>query len=156
MTIPAGQQVAAVSTSSADLVVFEQAACGDMACAQSSDFPESLTLSNLFGTSEVTRIMGVRGYSSTPTYSITFTYTTPVVAPNASCATATPITATTTITGENTENGGPRVSGTDCGGGTSNKALYYAVTVPAARSVVVAVIGVAVMHEAFGASVGVE
>ncbi len=129
VTIPAGQEVAMTTSTSDDLVVFELASCGLTTCAQSSDFPEALTLTNL-GTTDVTRIVGVRSWSSADdsTYDISFAYSTPVVAPNATCATATPITATTSITGEDTEEGGPRPSGSNCGGGGSNKALYYAVT----------------------------
>lgn len=138
VTIPVGQQVAVVATSSGDIVLFEQEVCGT-ACVRNTDFPESLTLSNVFGAEPVTRIVGVRAWSSfsTPTYNISFTYSTPVVADNASCATATPVTETTTITGENTGTGGPRPNGTNCGGGSGDKALYYAVTIPAGQEVAV-------------------
>jgi hypothetical protein len=137
VTIPVGEEVAVVADAAGDLVLFEQAACADTACAVSSDFPESLTLSHLFGTSPVTRFVGVRGYGSTSTYDITFTYATPVVAPNASCAAATPITASGSITGEDTATGGPRPSGTNCGFGSASKALYYAVTIPAGQQLAV-------------------
>ncbi|NIS30526.1 MAG: hypothetical protein GWO04_11480, partial [Actinobacteria bacterium] len=66
-----------------------------------SDTPEEVTVDNALGTAPRTYYVGVRGYSSstTGTYDLAVTYTTPVVAPNASCATATDVTADTTITG---------------------------------------------------------
>jgi hypothetical protein len=139
VTIPAGQEVAVTTSSSGDLVLFEQAACG-MTCVRASDYPESLTLSNP-GASDMTRIVGVRTYSSSTTssttYDIQFTYSTPTFAANAACATATSITADTSITAEDIAEGGPRPSGTGCGSGSGSKALYYSVTIPAGQQVAV-------------------
>ena len=108
VTVPAGQRVRAVASSSADLVVFSQSDCADSTCLGYSDFPEEITVDNATGATERTFYVGVRGYSSstTGTYDMAFTYTTPVVASNASCATATPIAAATTITGEDITQGG--------------------------------------------------
>ncbi|MBO6935654.1 MAG: hypothetical protein JJ863_11790 [Deltaproteobacteria bacterium] len=135
VTVPAGQRVRAVASSSADLVVFSQSDCADSTCLGYSDFPEEITVDNATGATERTFYVGVRGYSSstTGTYDMAFTYTTPVVASNASCATATPIAAATTITGEDITQGGERPSGTGCGFGSGNTALYYAVEVPAGQ-----------------------
>ncbi|NIS30527.1 MAG: hypothetical protein GWO04_11485, partial [Actinobacteria bacterium] len=98
VTVPAGQRVSAVATSSADLVLFVQDACSDSTCINSSDFPEEVTLDNATGTAERIFYVGVRGYSSSTsgTFDMSFTYTTPVVAPNASCATATLVSGDTT------------------------------------------------------------
>src|SRR5690606_35845930 len=80
VTIPRGDQVAVqpMPSSGSDIVLFEQAACGDTSCATSTDSdPERLTLSNVFGDAEVTRIIGVRAFGSPttpPTYDIAFTY----------------------------------------------------------------------------------
>lgn len=143
VTIPMGDQVVVQTTpaTGSDIVLFEQAACGDANCTTSTNTsPERLTLSNVFGAADVTRIIGVRASgtpATAPTFGIAFTYSTPVVAANASCATATMISGTTTITGEDTETGGPRATGTGCGNGTSTRALYYAVIVPAGASVTV-------------------
>ena len=141
VTIPVGDQVVVQTTPTGDIVLFEQEACGGVNCTTSTNTtPERLTLSNVFGTAEVTRIVGVRAFgtpTTAPTFGIEFTYSTPVVAANATCGTATMVTMTGTISGENTETGGPRPMGTDCGGGTAATALYYAVIVPAGQSVVV-------------------
>lgn len=51
-------------------------------------------------------------------------------APNATCAAGTAITATTTLTGEDTRNGGASPTGTTCGSAGS-ATLYYSVTIPA-------------------------
>lgn len=134
VTVPAGQRATATATSSTDLVLFVQGACADAGCTNYSDFPERVTVDNVAGTSDRTFYVGVRGYSSgTGTFDIAFTFVTPVVAANASCATATPITAATTIAGEDITEGGARATGTNCGFGTGATALYYAVTVPAGQ-----------------------
>ena len=130
VTIPVGQVVSVTTTTTGNILLFEQAACGETNCITSTDTaPERLALSNLEGTTEVTRIIGVRASgtpTAPPTFGIAFTYV-----ENASCETATLITGTRTIMGENTENGGPRPTGIDCRAGSSTRALYYAVTVPA-------------------------
>ncbi|MCZ7677913.1 MAG: hypothetical protein M5U28_03675 [Sandaracinaceae bacterium] len=59
------------------------------------------------------------------------------LAPNATCAGATAVTADTTITGEDVAIGGPRPAGTGCGTTASGNALYYAVTVPPSSIVTV-------------------
>ncbi|MFK7998256.1 MAG: hypothetical protein AB8H86_01620 [Polyangiales bacterium] len=137
VTVPAGQRALVDTDSSADLVVFSLSACGESTCTDSSDFPEALTIDNATGTDPVTEYVGVRGYSSstTGTYDLSVTYTTPVIADNASCSTATVVTEDVTITGEDLEQGGARPSGTGCGFGSGPLALYYAVTVPAGQRV---------------------
>ena len=57
------------------------------------------------------------------------------LAANATCASATVVTGTTVITGENVGAGGPRPTGTGCGTGSGNNALYYLVTVPPGAAV---------------------
>jgi len=78
VTIPAATQVVAQTTplAGADLILFTQDACGAATCPFSTDSaPERATLTNP-GTTAVTRIVGVRGYSlGTVTYNIAFTYT---------------------------------------------------------------------------------
>ena len=54
---------------------------------------------------------------------------------NAFCASATAITADTTITGEAITRGGPRPQGTGCGTSSGDRAHYYAVTLPARTQV---------------------
>ncbi|MCZ7677914.1 MAG: myxococcus cysteine-rich repeat containing protein [Sandaracinaceae bacterium] len=58
-------------------------------------------------------------------------------AANGTCATATVVSTDTVITGEQIAGGGAPPSGTGCGGGTGNRALYYLVTVPAMGRVAV-------------------
>lgn len=58
-------------------------------------------------------------------------------AANATCAGATAVTASTTITGEMSSTGGPRPMGSGCGTSSGNNALYYLVTIPAMTDVVV-------------------
>lgn len=60
---------------------------------------------------------------------------------NAFCAGATPITATTTVAGEDISTGGPRPQGTGCGTSSGDNAYYYAVTVPANSEVYVTTSG---------------
>ncbi|MBZ0119809.1 MAG: DUF4215 domain-containing protein [Sandaracinaceae bacterium] len=65
------------------------------------------------------------GYACAGSPSVCLTF-----AANSTCAGATAVTSTTTITGENIVRGGPRPQGTSCGTSTGNSALYYAVTIP--------------------------
>ncbi|MFT5353311.1 MAG: hypothetical protein ACI9KE_000509 [Polyangiales bacterium] len=137
VTVPPGQRALVGTDSSSDLVVFRLNACGDVACINASDSPEEQTVDNALGTDPLTEYVGVRGYSSTTsgTFDVDVTYTTPVVAANASCATATEVTADIMFSDEATENGGPRPSASGCGFGSGTQSLYYAVTVPAGNSV---------------------
>lgn len=136
VTVPAGQRVTATATSTTDLVLFVQDACSDSGCTIFSDTPEQVTVNNVAGTADRTFYVGVRGYSSaTGTFNIGFTYATPVVADNASCETATAVSADTIITGEDLAGGGGRPPGEGCGTGSGATALYYAVTVPAGQRV---------------------
>ena len=57
-------------------------------------------------------------------------------AANSVCSAATPVAATTTITGQRSQTGGARPTATACGGGTG-RVLYYAVTIPANTRVAV-------------------
>ncbi|MCU0672337.1 MAG: DUF4215 domain-containing protein [Myxococcota bacterium] len=94
----------------------------------STTVPETLFISN--GTdAPITRLVAVGANSSTTfgTYDLALSFDT--LPANASCAAATPITADTTISDQNALLGGPRPTGTGCGGGTGDTALYYAVTV---------------------------
>ncbi len=135
VTVPAGKQVDVTTNPTGDIILFEEAACGDVSCLGYTDSsPEQTTLLNP-GTSDVTYIVGVRGYSSATTYDIDFTYSTATFAANATCGNATPVTADGTITAEDTETGGPRPGGSGCGYGSGARALYYEVTVPAGQAV---------------------
>ena len=136
VTVPAGQRARVATDSSTDLVVFTQNACGESTCASAFDFPEEVTVDNALGTVPRTQYVGVRGYSSaTGTFDLLVTYTTPVVADNASCATATAVAENTTVVGESITEGGVRPTGAGCGFGSGATALYYAVTVPAGQRV---------------------
>jgi cysteine-rich repeat protein len=126
VNLPPSTRVDVIADSTADLVLFTQDACADAGCTYSTDFPESLTLSNT-GTASVTRIVGVRGYSTstTGTVDIDFTYTT--LAANGTCAGATPLGAG--VTGHDVAIGGSRPTGTGCSAGTG-PVRYYSVTIP--------------------------
>lgn len=137
VTVPVGQRVTAAADSGTDLVLFVQDECSDSGCTLQSDTPEEVTVDNAAGAADRTFYIGVRGYTlNTGTFDIEFTYVTPVIADNASCAAATPITMNTTITGEDIAQGGSRPGGDGCGTGSGSLALYYAVTVPVGQRVI--------------------
>lgn len=139
VTVPVGQRALLTTDSSADLVVFSLDACSDTVCADSSDFPESMTVDNLMGAAPITALIGVRGYgaATTGTFDVSVRYVTPVVATNTTCATATAVTADVTFMDQATEFGGDRPTATGCGFGSGTESLYYSVTVPAGDQVVV-------------------
>ncbi len=139
VTIPASTTVDVQTTPGLDIVLLTMDSCSATGCTSRTDSsPESASLTNVTS-SPVTRIVVVHNYSSTAsgTYDISFTYSAATVAPNASCATATPITADTTIAGENPLDGGPRPTGTGCNptSGSGTTALFYEVTIPAETQV---------------------
>ncbi|MCB9615274.1 MAG: DUF4215 domain-containing protein [Sandaracinus sp.] len=134
VTVPAGQRVNVQTTPGSDLVLFTQNACTDAGCATSTNTaPESTVIENR-GETTIVRVVGVRAQAPMPMptpYDISFTYETIPTIPNALCSGATVITEDTTLTAQNLALGGTRPMGTNCGNGTGNLALYYAVTVPA-------------------------
>lgn len=69
------------------------------------------------------------GYTCTGTPSVCSN-----LAPNATCAGATPVTADITLTGD-TRTGGPPFAGTGCTSSGGGRGVWYAVTVPAYTSV---------------------
>lgn len=135
VTVPPSSVVTVQTSPSFDIVLLTQASCGAGECLTRTDSaPERAVLRNDTGAS-ITRVVAVHAYSSTGsgTYDIEFSYAS--LAPNATCAGATAITADTTITGEDVALGGSRPTGTGCGTSSGDDALYYAVTVPGTTSV---------------------
>lgn len=133
VSIPAGQRVQVQTTPGAgsDIVLMTQNACSDAGCASfTNTAPERTTLENTTA-SAITRIVAVRPLeSSTVPFDIAFTYETIPTVPNGTCAGATPVTESTSFTGQDLSAGGAQPTATNCGTGTSNRTLYYAVTLP--------------------------
>lgn len=138
VTVPPSSRVNVTTTPGTnDIVLFFLDACDAAACSFATDAaPERGSITNA-GASPITRIVGVRSYSSaTPTtIDLAFAFESVSLAPNATCATATSITANTTLTAQPLAQGGPRPSGTGCGGGAGETTLYYSVTIPPSQRV---------------------
>ncbi|MCA9615435.1 MAG: DUF4215 domain-containing protein, partial [Myxococcales bacterium] len=141
VTLPASSRVDVTTTpGSNDIVLFFLDACDAAACSYATDAsPERGALVNT-SASPVTRIVGVRSYSSsTPTtVDVSFAFSSVSYASNATCATATAVTANATFSAEPLAQGGPRPPGSGCGTGAGDAALYYSVTIPVGQRVNVA------------------
>lgn len=135
VTLPPSSRVNVTTnggSGTSDFVLFFLDSCGSAACSYSTNSsPERGELSNPTG-SPITRIVGVRSVSSpTPAQlDVSFAFESVVFAANASCATATPVTASTTFSALDLSVGGPQPTATSCGGGVSDRTRYYEVTVP--------------------------
>lgn len=135
VTIPAGEMVSVTTAGTFDRVLLVQDACGATECTFRTDSsPERALLQNPTG-SPVTRVVAIHNYSSTGsgTFDIDFAYR--AIPTNTTCATATTITADTTISTEPFTAGGPAPTGSGCGFGTGATALFYEVVVPAGQVV---------------------
>ena len=137
VTIPANSETAVTATPTGspswDITLRSLADCSSGACLATVDVggsgaADTIRLPNATGAA-ITRIIAVGGWVPTVgTFDLSVANT--PLAANAGCAGATPVSANATITGEDLAGGGPRPSGTGCGGGTGNRVLYYSVSVP--------------------------
>jgi cysteine-rich repeat protein len=135
VTIPASTRVDIATVGSVNRVLLVQDMCGAAACTFRTDSsPEGTSLLNS-GTTPITRIVAIHNNTTADTglFNVSFTYV--ALAPNATCAGGTSVTADVTLTGQNIALGGPRPTGTGCSSGSGNNALYYTVTVPAMTQV---------------------
>lgn len=142
VTIPANSETAVTATPTGspswDITLRSLADCSSGACLATVDVggsgaADTIRLANA-SSAAITRIIAVGGFTATvDTFDLSVANT--PLAANAGCAGATAVSADATITGEDLAGGGPRPSGTGCGGGAGNRVLYYSVTLPASTRV---------------------
>jgi hypothetical protein len=153
VTVPAGQEarVEVDGATGFDAVVMLLDACGAADCASSTDGASSggsefVTIDNIAGAAPITRILAVNDWSgvNTGSFDVEATFRTP--APNATCAGATAVSATTSFDDVDVGLGGAPPAGTSCANasfGLGGPSVYYAVTVPPTTRVTVTVSRVA-------------